>query len=78
MERLVDLKVNGETIIYAKKYTVAVSGYLADGGDGFNVFTEGRVVNDNLPFQDALYSQFKKAKNIKKLAIGRQTDISEK
>ena len=78
MKRLVDLKVNGEKIIDAKKYTVAVSGYLADGGDGFIVFTEGRVVNANLPFQDALYSQFKKAKNIKKLAIGRQIDISEK
>ena len=78
LERIVDVKVNGETIIDENKYTVAVSGYLADGGDGFNVFTEGRVVNANLPFQDALYSQFKKAKNIKKLAIGRQIDISEK
>lgn len=78
LERIVDVKVNGEKIIDENKYTVAVSGYLADGGDGFNVFTEGRVVNDNLPFQDALYSQFKKAKNIKKLAIGRQIDISEK
>ena len=75
MERLVDIKVNGEKIINAKKYTVAVSSYLADGGDGFVVFTEGRVVNADLPFQDALYDQFKKAKNIKKLTIGRQIDI---
>ena len=75
MERLVDLKVNGETIIDAKKYTVAVSGYLADGGDGFIVFTEGRVVNADLPFQDALYGQFKKIRNIKKPAINRQIDI---
>ena len=78
MERLVDIKVNGERIINTKKYTVAVSGYLADGGDGFVVFTEGKVVNADLPFQDAIYSQFKKTQNIKKPAIGRQIDIFKK
>lgn len=78
MERLVDIKVNGEKIINAKKYTVAVSGYLADGGDGFVVFTEGKIVNADLPFQDAIYSQFKKTQNIKKPAIGRQIDIYKK
>ena len=78
MEQLVDVKVNGKKIIDSKKYTVTVSGYLADGGDGFVVFTKGRVVNADLPFQDAIYSQFKKAQNIKKPAIGRQTDIYKK
>ena len=78
MERLVDIKVNGEKIIDAKKYTVAVSGYLADGGDGFIVFTEGRVVNADLPFQDALYGQFKEVRNIKKPAMNRQIDISKR
>ena len=78
MERLVDIKVNGEKIINSKKYTVAVSGYLADGGDGFVVFTDGKVVNADLPFQDAIYSQFKKTQNIKKPSIGRQIDIYKK
>ena len=78
MERLVDIKVNGEKIIDAKKYTVAVSGYLADGGDGFVVFTEGRVVNADLTFQDALYDQFKEVRNIKKPAMNRQIDISKR
>ena len=78
MERLVDIKVNGEKIINSKKYTVAVSGYLADGGDGFVVFTEGKVVNADLPFQDAIYSQFKETQNIKKPSIGRQIDIYKK
>jgi 2',3'-cyclic-nucleotide 2'-phosphodiesterase (5'-nucleotidase family) len=78
MERLVDIKVNGEKINDVKKYTVAVSGYLADGGDGFNVFTEGRVVNADLPFQDALYGQFEEARNINQPTINRQIDISKR
>ena len=56
----------------------SVSGYLADGGDGFVVLTEGRVVNADLTFQDALYDQFKEVRNIKKPAINRQIDISKR
>ena len=76
MKRVTDIKVDGKGLIAGKKYTVSVSGYLAKGGDGYRVFTEGRFVNDDKPFQDALYERFKKAKIIKIPAFGRIIDVS--
>ena len=76
MKRVIDIKVDGKDLIASKKYTVSVSGYLAKGGDGYRVFTEGRFVNDEKPFQDALYEGFKKAKIIKIPASGRIIDVS--
>ena len=76
MNRVIDIKVNGSELIDNKKYTVSVSGYLAKGGDGYQVFPEGRFISDDKPFQDALYEEFKKAKIIESPAPGRLIDIS--
>jgi len=76
MNRVIDIKVNGNELIDNKKYTVSVSGYLAKGGDGYQVFPEGRFISDDKPFQDALYEEFKKAKIIESPAPGRLIDIS--
>ena len=59
-----------------EKYTISVSGYLAKGGDGYRVFPEGRFVNDDKPFQDALYEEFKKAKIIEIPTSDRLIDVS--
>ena len=75
MKHVIDIKVDGKDLIASKKYTVSVSGYLAKGGDGYRVFTEGRFVNDEKPFQDALYEEFKKAKIIEIPASGRLIDV---
>ena len=75
MKRVIDTKVDGKDLIASKKYTVSVSGYLAKGGDGYRVFTEGRFVNDEKPFQDALYEEFKKARIIEIPASGRLIDV---
>ena len=76
MNRVIDIKVNGNELIDNKKYTVSVSGYLAKGGDGYRVFPEGRFISDDKPFQDALYEEFKKAKIIENPTPGRLIDIS--
>ena len=60
-----------------EKYTVSVSGYLAKGGDGYRVFPEGQFINDDKPFQDALYEEFKKRKIIEIPVPGRLIDISK-
>ena len=75
MKRVIDIKVDGKGLLASKKYTVSVSGYLAKGGDGYRVFTEGRFVNGDKPFQDALYEEFKKAKIIEIPASGRLNDV---
>ena len=77
MKRVVDIRVNGNDLMDDEKYTVSVSGYLAKGGDGYRVFPEGRFVNDDKPFQDALYEEFKKRKIIEIPVPGRLIDISK-
>jgi 2',3'-cyclic-nucleotide 2'-phosphodiesterase (5'-nucleotidase family) len=76
MQRLSSLKINGTNIIDSNKYTVSTSGYLAKGGDGYTVFTEGKLVNEEQSFPDALYRGFKTMGEIKLPSIGRQIDLS--
>jgi 2',3'-cyclic-nucleotide 2'-phosphodiesterase (5'-nucleotidase family) len=76
MQRLVSLKINGRNIEDSNKYTVSTSGYLAKGGDGYTVFTEGKLINEEQSFPDALYRGFKEMEEIKLPSIGRQIDLS--
>ena len=76
MNRLISVRLNGKEIIDSKEYTVATSGYLSKGGDGYNIFTEGKIIDDSKPFQDALYESFKNAAIIEVPSTQRQIDIS--
>ena len=77
LNRVLEIKINGEALIDIKKYTVAVSGYLATGGDGYLIFTKGRLINNEIPFQDALYDEFKTQKFITNPGFSRLVDISD-
>ena len=77
MKRLISIKINGEEVINSKEYTVATSGYLSKGGDGYTIFTEGRFIDDSKPFQDALYESFKQVGIIKIPAVERQLDFNQ-
>ena len=76
-ERNWDWTTIKDPIIDIKKYTVAVSGYLATGGDGYLIFTKGRLINNEIPFQDALYDEFKTQKFITNPGFSRLVDISD-
>ena len=49
-ERILDVKLNGESIDRAATYTVATNDFMAAGGDGYTMFgritQEGRVLNE--------------------------------
>ena len=49
-ERILDVKLNGESIDRATTYTVATNDFMAAGGDGYTMFgritQEGRVLNE--------------------------------
>ena len=77
MNRLIEIKINGSDLIDIKKYSVSVSGYLANGGDGYQILTKGRVLSNDKPFQDALYDEFKKVKTIQIPTLGRQINVSD-
>src|SRR5690606_27425906 len=52
--RIVEAMLNGERVDPAKAYRVTVNNFLASGGDGFAVLTEGRVVAEGGLDLDAL------------------------
>ena len=74
MNRVLEIKINGEDLQDQKKYTVSVSGYLATGGDGYMVFPEGRLISSDTPFQDALAAEFKKTNLVNLPKFGRIID----
>ena len=74
MNRVLEIKINGEDLQDQKKYTVSVSGYLATGGDGYMVFPKGRFISNDIPFQDALAAEFKKTNLVNLPKFGRIID----
>ena len=55
--RIITLKdIYGKEIQSKKAYTIAISNYLASGGDGFTAFTKGKLVEDGPLAVDALAS----------------------
>ena len=76
MQRLVSIKLDNTELIDTKKYTVSTSAYVAKGGDGYTVFTKGRVIDDNQYMPDALYQNFKNVFDIDLPSIDRQIDLS--
>ena len=75
--RLIEINIDGEELNEQKIYTVSVTGFLANGGDGYKIFTKGRIISNDLPFQDALYAAFKKTQFINNPGFGRLIDISQ-
>ncbi len=51
---------NGESIIKDKLYKICTNDFLADGGDGFTVFTQGKnIINTNIFVRDVLVEKIK-------------------
>ena len=50
---------------------------MAKGGDGYTVFTKGKIIDDNQDMPDALYQNFKNVFDIDLPSIDRQIDLSK-
>ncbi len=57
--RASDLRLNGEPIVAERSYRVAVNSFLAEGGDGFGVLTEGTGRDGGAPDLDVLLEYLK-------------------
>ena len=77
MQKIIKIDINGGRLIDKQKYTVSTSGYLAKGGDGYSIFTRGKLINEDLGYPEALYLGFKSLENIELPSTGRQIDISD-
>src|SRR5690606_18172248 len=72
--RIVDLKLSGEPVDPGRTYRVTVNNFLVSGGDGFSVFTEGRVVAEGGLDLDALEAFI--ARGVRLPASGRIAEVS--
>lgn len=71
--RLIQAKVNGETIEETNTYSVACSSFVAGGGDGFSMLKAGKVLARSANKQiDYLLEYIKTRKDIYLPDIGRQ------
>ena len=76
MQRLIKVYVGDLALIDSKTYTIATSKYLAKGGDGYSIFTEGNLIDDSQSMPEALYKGFKELSTIDLPAINRQIDLN--
>ena len=76
MQRLIEVYVGDQALIDSKTYTIATSKYLAKGGDGYSIFTEGNLIDDSQSMPEALYKGFKELSTIDLPAINRQIDLN--
>ncbi|MGL4738175.1 MAG: 5'-nucleotidase C-terminal domain-containing protein [Cellulosilyticaceae bacterium] len=69
---------NGQPIQDDKEYLVATNDFMADGGDNYVVFKEGKErTNTNIPIRDLLVDYIKKHKTIKPQYKGYQQPIAQ-
>ncbi|MEL6528492.1 MAG: bifunctional UDP-sugar hydrolase/5'-nucleotidase [Pseudomonadota bacterium] len=71
-DRLVDLRVGGQEIGDDATVTVAVAGFLAEGGDLYSTFPEGETVEVFGKVSDEVIDYFAKSDLIEPPALGRQ------
>ncbi len=76
-QRVLQALWNGESINDEQLYTVATTGFVAAGGDGYEIFTKGEVVRADKWMADALQEGFKERVNVSLPPLDRQTIVSE-
>lgn len=78
-KRLIEVKVNNIPLDLNKKYTVSSSAFVANGGDGFIMLKNGKLVSKSGERMiDAFIRYFENHKTISIPQTGRQVDISRK
>ncbi|MBI2813759.1 MAG: bifunctional metallophosphatase/5'-nucleotidase [Opitutae bacterium] len=69
--RLVSLEVSGQPVAEAKTYRIATNSFLAEGGDGYAAFLQGRVVARGKVLSDVLSDYIRERKTIEPPVAGR-------
>ncbi|MEL7312769.1 MAG: bifunctional UDP-sugar hydrolase/5'-nucleotidase [Pseudomonadota bacterium] len=76
-QRLIAVSHNGEPLNHSQRYSVATSAFVANGGDGYGMFSDGTVVADELDMATLFFDSFKAQREIALPALGRQVDVSD-
>ena len=74
-----EAKVNGQAIEDTKQYTIACSAFLGNGGDGFDMLKNGKLVyKSEVDMIEALLGYIRQTKELRIPALGRQVDLAKK
>ncbi len=74
--RLIEVEVKGEPLDPARRYTVASSAFLANGGDGYSMLAAGRVVHESPGRMAELFlDYFRSRGEVEVPSVGRQVDV---
>ncbi|HYC95149.1 MAG TPA: bifunctional metallophosphatase/5'-nucleotidase, partial [Sphingomicrobium sp.] len=74
-QRIVTMRLDGKPIDRARNYRIAVNNFLASGGDGYSVLTEGKAVADGGLDLDALEAWLAMGQPVPKL--GRTRNLAD-
>lgn len=77
-KRLLSLSINGKPVKDNQQYKVATYSFAATGGDGYEIFSEGKLLSEGKSVTQVLIDGFKAKKNLTVPALDRQIDVSRK
>jgi len=69
--RLVELQVGGQPVDDEKLYRVTTNSFLAEGGDGYRAFKQGREIARDVQLSDVVYDSVKARKKVEPPTMGR-------
>jgi 2',3'-cyclic-nucleotide 2'-phosphodiesterase (5'-nucleotidase family) len=73
--RLISLEIDGRPVDGHRRYRVATNSFLAEGGDGYNVFRQGTLTARDVVLSDVLADHIKRANTIAPPELGRLMDV---
>jgi 2',3'-cyclic-nucleotide 2'-phosphodiesterase (5'-nucleotidase family) len=76
-DRLISVTRKGRAIEPTDRITVAVSGFLAEGGDLYDAFPEGRTIRELGKVSDVVIQYFRDHDVVAVPPRGRQKEVSE-
>jgi len=76
-ERITSIEVNGQPLDETKTYTVATNDFLASGGDGYTMFTNGQIAFDSGELLSTIVMNYLASKPVIPSVEGRITVVGQ-
>ncbi|MEH6532735.1 MAG: bifunctional UDP-sugar hydrolase/5'-nucleotidase [Photobacterium frigidiphilum] len=76
-KRLLTLAIAGQPVKANSMYSVATYSFAATGGDGYTVFSKGKILSKGESVTQVLLDEFAKNKTLSVPSLGRQIDVSK-
>lgn len=75
--RLISVEIDGRPVDDHRRYRVATNSFLAEGGDGYNGFRQGKVAARDAVLSDVLADHIKRVNTVSPPEAGRLTSVNQ-